>query len=145
MQISSGLRIPALTPEALDALDAFQDAVYLHQVVERSAGGLRRFNDLADAFASLAHGPRDAEWRVHFHVPLFVDTLHPFSSTQFFIRDMLALHRRSPLSVHLEVETYTWDVLPPSLRTQAVEEAVAREMHWVLGELHLANTPGAAR
>ncbi len=144
MQISSGLRIPALTPEALDALDAFQDAVYLHQVVERSAAGLRRFNDLADAFASLEHGPRDAEWRVHFHVPLFVDTLHPFSSTQFFIRDMLALHRRAPLSAHLEVETYTWDVLPPSLRTQAVEDAVAREMHWVLGELDLANTPGAA-
>ncbi len=144
VQISSGLRIPSLTPESLQALDAYQDAVYLHQVVERSAAGLRRFNDLSDAFASFQGSPRDAEWRVHFHVPLFVDALDRFSSTQFFIRDMLAMHRRSPLSAHLEIETYTWDVLPPSLRTQAVEDAVAREMRWVLNELDPAGASGVA-
>lgn len=135
MQISSGLRIPALNAETLQALQPYQDAVYLHQVVERTAAGLRRFGDLPDALASLHAQPREAEWRVHFHVPLFVEDLGRFSSTQFFIREMLTAHRRAPLSAHLEVETYTWDVLPPALRTQAVDEAVAREMHWVLDQL----------
>jgi hypothetical protein len=36
---------------------------------------------------------------------------------------------------HLEVETYTWDVLPPELRQSGRAEAIAREMNWVLGEL----------
>ncbi|MCC7549370.1 MAG: metabolite traffic protein EboE [Burkholderiales bacterium] len=147
MQISSGLRIPALTGDALTALRAYQDTVYLHQVVEKSACGLRRFDDLPDAFASLEARPGDSlrqtEWRVHFHVPLFVDALERFSSTQFFIREMLAAHRLASLSAHLEVETYTWDVLPPALRTQAVEDAVARELEWVLSELCAAGTAHA--
>jgi sugar phosphate isomerase/epimerase len=144
VQISSGLRIPSLTHDTLDALRPYQDAVYLHQVVERSAAGLRRFDDLADAFASIQGGTRDAEWRVHFHVPLFVDALERFSSTQFFIREMLAAHRRTPLSGHLEVETYTWDVLPAALRTLAVEDAVARELAWVLRELEAPGPAGVA-
>jgi len=143
VQISSGLRIPSLTQATLDALRPYQDAVYLHQVVERSTNGLRRFDDLSDAFASVRDTTRDAEWRVHFHVPLFVDDLDRFSSTQFFIREMLAAHRRAPLSPHLEVETYTWDVLPAALRTQAVEDAVARELVWVLRELDGASAAGA--
>jgi len=138
VQISSGLRIPRLTREAVAALQPYQDAVYLHQVVEQDGAGLRRFGDLPDAFASLRDGMRGAEWRVHFHVPLFVESMQHFSSTQFFLREMLAAHRRRPLSAHLEVETYTWDVLPPSLRTQAVEEAVARELQWVLSQLEAA-------
>lgn len=140
VQISSGLRLPALTAEALAALRPYQDPVYLHQVVERGPDGLRRFNDLADAFASLAEDPRQAEWRVHFHVPLFLETLPRFSTTQPFIREMLAQHRRAPLSAHLEVETYTWDVLPAELRNQAVENAVARELIWVLEELAVPAT-----
>lgn len=135
LQISAGLRIPRLTPEALAALRPYEDAVYLHQVVERSPAGLRRFNDLSDAFGSLNEGIRDSEWRVHFHVPVFIEELGTFSSTQFFIREVLAAHRREPISPHLEVETYTWGVLPPHLRTSAVEQAVARELGWVLGQL----------
>jgi len=135
VQISSGLRIPRLTPDTLAALQPYQDAVYLHQVVENGSAGLRRFDDLPEAFATVKGGLREVEWRVHFHVPVFVETLSGFSSTQFFLRDMLAAHRRTPLSPHLEVETYTWDVLPAALRTQAVEDAVAREMQWVLGQL----------
>lgn len=135
LQISAGLRLPRLTRETLDALRAYEDAVYLHQVVESSAGSLRRFNDLPDALRSLEGGLREAEWRVHFHVPIFIEKLAAFSSTQFFIRDVLALHRRTPVSPHLEVETYTWDVLPEALRAGGVEQAVARELRWVLDTL----------
>ncbi len=135
MQISAGLRLPKLDSVAIQALSRFDDAVYLHQVVQQGPGGLVRFADLSDAFASL-HGPMAGyEWRVHFHVPIFLDQLEPFSSTQGFVREMLAIQRSRPVSLHLEVETYTWSVLPEPFRGGTVDEAVARELEWVRGEL----------
>lgn len=135
LQISAGLRLEHLTPETLEALRGFDDPVYLHQVVESGPAGVIRFVDLPQALESLAQRPRTAEWRVHFHVPIFLDRLEAFSSTRNFIEQVLALHKRQPLSRHLEVETYTWDVLPAALRTDPIEHAIARELSWVKGEL----------
>jgi sugar phosphate isomerase/epimerase len=135
MQISAGLRLPELSPGALAALKQFQDPVYLHQVIESGEHGLRRFVDLPEALASLETEARAAEWRVHFHVPIFLEELEAFSSTRFFIREVLARHRVAPVSQHLEVETYTWGVLPEQFRSGGVEQAVARELNWVRQEL----------
>jgi hypothetical protein len=136
IQISAGLRLPALDSASLDALRRFDDPVYLHQVVQRGPDGLARFKDLPEAFASLqgVSGPR--EWRVHFHVPVFLDRLSPFGSTQDFVREVLAMHRTRPVSTHLEVETYTWEVLPEPYRGADVNESIAREMAWVRAELN---------
>ena len=128
-------QLPALDAESLAALRRFDDPVYLHQVVQRRADGIVRFADLPAALASLDGSTADREWRVHFHVPIFLGTLAPFASTQSFIRDVLAIHRESPVSSHLEVETYTWDVLPEPFRSGSVDEAVARELAWVRAEL----------
>ena len=43
--------------------------------------------------------------------------------------------RTAPLSPHLEVETYTWDVLPEGLKTSSKADDVARELSFVLEEL----------
>lgn len=141
MQISAGLRLPKLDAPALQALQRFEDPVYLHQVVQQGPAGLRRFADLPEALATLPADVADTEWRVHFHVPIFLDELVPFSSTQVFIREVLALHRARPVSAHLEVETYTWDVLPEPFRSGSVDEAVARELAWVRTELHVGLAP----
>lgn len=137
LQLSSALRVPQGSPEARAALAAFNEPTYLHQLISRSADGtLRRFVDLPQALAE--GGARDGdEWRVHFHVPLFIDSLPVFGTTQAFLREILAIHRRAPISPHLEIETYTWDVLPPELRTGSVEDAIARELRWVMTELGL--------
>jgi hypothetical protein len=135
LQISAGLRLPQLDADALAALRRFDDPVYLHQVIERGPGGLRRFGDLPEAFATVKGEAREREWRVHFHVPIFLDRLAPFASTQPFIREVLAQHRRRPFTSHLEVETYTWGVLPEPFRSGSVDEAVARELAWVRSEL----------
>ncbi len=135
MQISAGLRLPELNTRALAALQRFQDPVYLHQVVQRGPGGLKRFADLPEALAALPDSTAGLEWRVHFHVPVFLEELAPFASTQAFIREMLAMQRASAISRHLEVETYTWDVLPDAYRSGTVDEAVARELSWVRSEL----------
>ncbi|MEO8309854.1 MAG: metabolite traffic protein EboE [Caldimonas sp.] len=135
MQISAGLRLPSLDRESLAALERFDDPVYLHQVVQRGPDGIVRFVDLPEALASLGGATADREWRVHFHVPIFLDRLAPFASTQSFIREVLAIQRARPVSKHLEVETYTWGVLPEPFRSGTVDEAVARELAWVRTEL----------
>ena len=114
-------------------LKPFDDGVYLHQVIERRNGDITRYPDLAQAFTALDNCPipQDREWRVHYHIPLFLDDLGPFSSTQSFVREALALHRQEPISQHLEVETYTWGVLPERYRTATLAPAIARELQWV--------------
>jgi hypothetical protein len=58
-----------------------------------------------------------------------------FGTTQSFLAAILALHRADPISRHLEVETYTWDVLPPSYRDADLSSAIARELNWVKAQL----------
>jgi hypothetical protein len=110
--------------------------VYLHQVVERRDGALTRFLDLPEVLEAAARsGTAAAEWRIHFHVPLFLERLGPFLNTQDFLRRLLAVLRVEPVSAHLEVETYTWDVLPEEYRREDIVTAVARELDWVLDHL----------
>ncbi len=135
MQISAGLRLPTLDAQAITALRRFVDPVYLHQVVQRGPAGLVRYSDLPEALASLPVATAGLEWRVHFHVPIFLEQLAPFASTQAFIREALAVQRTAPVSAHLEVETYTWDVLPEAFRDSSVDDAVARELAWARAEL----------
>jgi hypothetical protein len=138
VQVSAGLRLTFDPSDRglVEALRPFAEGVYLHQVVERRGGGLTRYVDLPDALAAAAGdggGPR--EWRIHFHVPLFREELGRFASTQDYLRGVLALLRRDPHAPHLEVETYTWDVLPEEYRREDIASAVARELRWVLAEL----------
>jgi hypothetical protein len=136
MQITAGLRLPKLSSEAIAGVRQFDDPVYLHQVVESGPAGITRYVDLPDALRSLdTHTLDGREWRVHCHVPVFLDDLGAFSSTQAFISEVLRLHRNQPISTNLEVETYTWGVLPPHLRTVDIDRAIARELTWVRDEL----------
>lgn len=134
LQLSSALRIAAMDGAAAAALKPFEEPVYLHQVVEQAPDRLTRYLDLPEALAEV-RAATGREWRVHFHVPVFLAELEAFSTTQDFLRQVIARHRERPVSPHLEVETYTWDVLPRDYRTVEVDEAIARELNWVLGEL----------
>ena len=78
-------------------------------------------------------GPR--EWRIHFHVPVFLDDLGPFRTTRPAIADALEVHKKTPLSRQLEIETYTWDMLPDDLKTGDIVEYVCREIEWVRDQL----------
>ncbi len=131
IQVTAGLRIARVTADSLAGLQCFDDGVYLHQVVERAADNLYRYVDIDAACASQRWRGGDCEWRVHFHVPVYVENLDGFSSTQPFVRAALALHRQRTRTPHLEVETYTWSVLPPHARDVPIDEAIARELLWV--------------
>jgi hypothetical protein len=135
VQVTAGLRFPRVSPDVRELLQPFDDAVYLHQVVERGPRGLMRYVDLPQAFEALASGSGDREWRVHFHVPVFMSDLGAFGSTQDFVAEMLDRHCSDPISDHLEVETYTWNVLPERYRAGDVVDAIARELDWVIRRL----------
>ncbi len=141
IQVSAGLAATLASALDCEALRAFADDVYLHQVVEPTPDGLRRWTDLPAALDEASHAMRvgDAgaarEWRVHFHVPLFRESLGRFTSTQSWVRELLALVRRDTPTTHLEVETYTWDVLPEEFRNEPIADAVTRELAWVIAEM----------
>jgi sugar phosphate isomerase/epimerase len=132
MQISAGLRLTEVSDQTRRLLEPFNDDVYLHQVVERTGEQLNRYSDLPQAFERLSDVHADREWRIHFHVPIFMHDLDDFSTTQPFLLEVLKRHRESPISPHLEVETYTWDVLPEFYKECGVEAAIVRELDWVI-------------
>ena len=134
IQLSSALKVERVDAASAKQLAAFAEPVYLHQVVQKSTGGLRRFVDLPQALAE-AKRAAGAEWRVHFHVPVFLEKMEHFGTTQSFLAEILRLHRAAPISAHLEVETYTWDVLPAAYRNVELAAAIARELNWVKTQL----------
>ncbi|PHR09940.1 MAG: sugar phosphate isomerase [Sulfitobacter sp.] len=134
LQLSAALRIPQVGPETRKALRSYQEPTYLHQVNRRHADGLTMHRDLPDALA-LGDQTDGEEWRVHFHVPVFLENLGAFSSTRAFLEQILDLHRSDPISPHLEIETYTWDVMPKEIRSATMDQDIVREMQWVLEQL----------
>ena len=135
VQVTAGLRVVVREGESatLEALAAFADDVYLHQVVERRADGtLARFLDLPQALAAArgATGVGAREWRVHFHVPVFRERYGPFEGTQAYVAELLRLVCERSTCEHFEVETYTWDVLPEEFRREGIVAAIAREVEW---------------
>lgn len=135
IQLSSALRIPAVDDTTFDLLSPFDDGVYLHQTVEANASDLTRYADLPQAFDALRNGQAKGEWRVHCHVPLFQAAYGKLQSTQGPLIDLLAACRRQSMAPHLEVETYTWDVLPAEMRGSDVASDIARELKWVRSQL----------
>lgn len=133
-QLSSALRIASVGEDTKAQLDAMNEPVYLHQVVENRNGDITRFSDLPDALA-IIDAAQGAEWRIHFHVPIFLEEMQGLGTTQQFLKEVLAIHKASPLTEQLEVETYTWDVLPEKYRRSGLSASIARELAWVRDEL----------
>jgi sugar phosphate isomerase/epimerase len=138
LQLSAALRIDRMNGHARSRAAAFRDEVYLHQVVARAPGGaLRRFLDLPSALERGDEADGE-EWRIHFHVPVYAEPAPPLASTRDVLERVLALHRARPVTGHLEVETYTWDVLPQEAldgsRTDVVD-GIEKELRWALQRL----------
>ena len=135
LQEVAAMRMPEVTDETIEALQRFAATVYLSQTVEKKNGKITKFLNLEDAFAARRADPGPREWRTHFHVPVFLDDLGAFGTTRFALEEALQTHKDKPLSRQLEIETYTWDVLPDHLKTGDIVDYVCREIEWVRGQL----------
>jgi hypothetical protein len=138
IHLSSALKVQP-TPDARETLKNFSDDVYLHQVVICQSDGQRFiYRDLPDALTGepIYADPQSVEWRIHFHVPLHAPAAPPLDNTSDHLLGVLDLLAENPqLCQHLEMETYTWEVLPPELKTQSVVEQLAGEYDWTLARL----------
>jgi hypothetical protein len=134
-QEAAALHIPEVTPDVVNTLKRYAKTIYLTQTIQKKDGKLTKFLNVDDAIAAFEKEPGPREWRTHIHVPVFLDDLGQFRTTRFAIEDGLRFHKQNPLSRHLEVETYTWDVLPENLKKGDIVDNVCRELEWVKGQL----------
>ena len=138
LHLSSALRAkPDLG--ILQKLEDFMEEVYLHQVIIHEQDQvLTRIKDL-DIALEKAKDPnfrKGDEWRIHFHVPLHASPGGGLEDTQEHVLDTLDWLTQNPDKCkHLEMETYTWEVLPTPLRSADVVDQVAKEYQWTLAAL----------
>jgi hypothetical protein len=143
LQQAAALWVPEVTEDSVRELERFTDTIYLSQTSELRDGRVTRFLNLRDAIEAWRASPGGGrEWRTHFHVPVFLDDLGPFRTTRFAIEQALDAHLAQPQSTHLEIETYTWDVLPDHLKTGDVTDYVVRELEWVRDRLTVGPAVG---
>jgi sugar phosphate isomerase/epimerase len=133
LQASAALHVQDPSqPTARDALDAFREPRYLHQVRELASDSVLQVDDLSEAIGTL---PGAGPWRVHFHMPLHHVPPVPLATTTDVLRSTVEAVRRAPHgeSAHLDVETYTWSVLPKG--TESLVDGIAAELVWATNEL----------
>lgn len=139
LHLSNALRVQP-TEAVRELLKPFLDQVYFHQVIERRPSGeLRRYPDLDRALEIAARERHDGtgEWRIHFHIPLHAPETAILGTTADHIRGALDVLQDDPsICSHLEMETYTWEVLPPKLRQPTVEKMLIGEYSWTLAQLN---------
>jgi hypothetical protein len=123
-------------PAGFRQLSEFNEQRYLHQTVTRQQGREEQFfQDLPEALAQVKNpaGLR-GEWRVHFHVPIYLERFGHLQSTQNEIVECLRVARDFPEVKHFEVETYAWNVLPAELQQPDLAAGIAEELKWFLGQ-----------
>lgn len=135
LQLSAAIEANA-TPPALACLRNFCDPVYLHQtrILDTPVSQPRRYPDLE--LALNAESANDAAvWRTHFHIPLHSTGIHPLRSTVGVLDNTFWKAARQCHVSHYEIESYTFSVLPDPLRSEGIEQSVAREFLWTLPRL----------
>lgn len=130
IQLSSAARLDPTAPRALAAMKGLDEARFLHQVRARTNDGqIAGCDDLAEV-ASL---PKDGEWRVHFHLPIHHTSFGALGTTQAFLNEIMDELSELDAMPHLEIETYTWHVLPAELRPKgpaALARCIASEWRY---------------
>jgi hypothetical protein len=120
---------PAGNLEARTALAQYVEPRYLHQTFAKMpSGDISTRVDLAvdDVLREPADEFMQADiWRVHFHVPVNAESLGPLSTTRPDLIRALDAARKLPYAPHLEVETYTWEVLPGGSAVSLVDGLTA--------------------
>ncbi|MCV9933943.1 metabolite traffic protein EboE [Flavobacterium sp. LS1R47] len=138
LQISAALKCTASASVPIDkmqqCLRSFDEPTYLHQaVIKTTSGELLKFNDLSKGIEAMKRADFK-ELRTHFHVPIFIEDYQLLQSTQNDITDILESWRKKEFTQHLEIETYTWQVLPVHLQAD-LTESIERELKWVINRV----------
>ena len=105
-------------------------------------GQINRVEDLDQALDPSQFALVESEWRIHFHIPLHTSPEEPLQSTSDHTQDTLDYLIKNPHTTkHIELETYTWEVLPSQFKELSVVEQMEQEYLWVLNTLNLEGEP----
>jgi hypothetical protein len=127
VQISSGVHFDG-TAGDFRLLRPFEEPRWLHQTaVLDGRGTVHAYEDLPEAIEQAPEG----YWRIHFHVPVFAESLGRVETTRSEIAACLDALRPEDGCDFLEIETYAWSVLPASMRPASLEEGIAAEIRFV--------------
>lgn len=138
IQISAALKIifnADEVEETWETLALFNESTYLHQVTEKVGNKVVTYTDLP---VILDRSKEFKEIRAHFHVPIFLERFGTLFSTQDQILKVLDYLKDHEVTRHLEVETYTWDVLPTELKSN-LSNSIVRELLWMKEKLAETN------
>ncbi|MFN7735669.1 MAG: metabolite traffic protein EboE [Pirellula sp.] len=131
--------------QTLQQLSQFAEDRYLHQTMVIASDGTKQLHeDLPKVLKdpTLQHG----QWRIHFHVPIYLDGWGHLKTTQHEILKWIEINKSSQLQAkdssqpngsaqwhypHCEVETYAWGVLPEALRVPSLHHGIASELKWL--------------
>jgi hypothetical protein len=145
IHLSNALKVKP-TRESLEHLKLYDEPVYFHQVIAYDGEHLplKRYLDLPQALSQATLVETEAElgqeWRIHFHIPLHAQPQAPFANTQDHVCDTIDWLVQHPLACsHLEMETYTWAVLPEVLKKTDVVDQLEAEYQWTLAQLQQKN------
>ena len=117
---------------ALAQLAEFDERRYLHQTCVRPTKDATPvfFEDLPLALRSGGQHLRQGQWRVHFHVPIYVERFGLLATSSSAISECLQAVQECAELGHLEIETYAWTVLPQALRQPTLADGIAAEIRW---------------
>lgn len=129
IQLSAAIRA-TVSADALARLTAFIDPVYLHQTkIRLPRGAVVSLPDLTRETLESARAHAGCELRTHFHVPLFYEGDSTLGSTRVDLTPAFFAHADRQ-GYPLEIETYTFDVLPREIRPASLIESLVRETQW---------------
>ena len=117
---------------AFEQLASFNEPRYLHQTCIREPNQTIQFHqDLSGALETVTD-PQSLEstWSVHFHVPIFLESLGLLTTSQHDILECMEACKSMPNLEHFEVETYAWNVLPKHLQQSDLAQGIADELLW---------------
>ena len=130
IQLSAAVRA-VISDVSLARLADFIDPVYLHQTkIRLPRGQTVSLPDLTRETLEAARQHAGCELRTHFHVPLFYEGDGVLNSTHTDLTPEFFAHAATH-NYPLEIETYTFNVLPPALRPASVVDSLVAEHDWV--------------
>ncbi len=137
---AAGVNIPkvqissAIVTTDPEKLKPFAEPTYLHQTaIKLENGTIIRYKDLDKAISEAYF--KNAEWRVHFHLPIYLEiTKEGLGTTNFELVPFLEFLATIE-DLHVEVETYSLGVIPGEMLS--AEESTIKELTFLLKNLAL--------
>ncbi len=133
IQFSSALGSPENSSK--DELAKFADEVYLHQTkIFKNNKIIAKFADLPHA---LAKADRNLHWKIHYHIPLYVNKMpHGLIAEKHELETVLKKCKEKPeICSNLEIETYTYDILPNNVKISPIEKSMAEEYSFIINKI----------